>query len=713
MAKKRASSRGGKSQARGLMDELAPKLAPKMGEEKEGAEDRGPGLTAREQAYVERAQEAQRLQEQAFDRPTMTRAAMMLASLRGAGPLMVKRFEEGGEVDLAEQMTVGTLPEGRESLVDKKASELLRALAEAGRGFVGVDPIERGSEAYRTGQALSNMPAIGLAAGAVKGTGKLKNLTKKDIKAIAGELETSRGQLAEITKKYPQIREASVGEVEALTKGEPFTAYRGISLLPGRELRSETMPSTSLDPNVALGIIKDAPVMITRDGFITSTPVLRQYPGMKASETEVYVPSLIKQVRERQPGALEMKIPTRGGEKMSLEDIFQAVQGEKELLADVSKKSPKDILFNRYQGGIGDKYLMEVARKVLEGEWKGGESLLKEIGGYHRDPSALVKEFDDFAEMVKSTVLKKAQGGEVSTTDFIRKRQAGSPPEGEVPTDDYIQQMMVGTVPEDLPTASFGETLTKYGISPADAVAFLGRAGSAASLAMQPSEAKAMTMDEFLASRQAALDFEGAAPNEASATRALLQAVKSRNPAQGTQAVQEMLRMYSGFGDPIKGRFDVSRADPRADMGRALYASASPDVASQSAMDRLKSKLIQPTGMAVYPLDIPKQSILFMEETYPSGMAVKLKKFANKTSVPKGPTVTGEELYQGIRTLPKEKQGEAVRLLGFKGAQFLPGGKPLSTDNFAIFDTDGTVSAITGKQFKEGGEVAQFIKAHA
>jgi hypothetical protein len=358
------------------MDELAPKLAPKMGEEKEGAEDRGPGLTAREQAYVERAQEAQRLQEQAFDRPTMTRAAMMLASLRGAGPLMVKRFEEGGEVDLAEQMTVGT-------------------------------------------------------------------------------------------------------------------------------------------------------------------------------------------------------------------------------------------------------------------------------------------------------------------------------------------------VPEDLPTASFGETLTKYGISPADAVAFLGRAGSAASLAMQPSEAKAMTMDEFLASRQAALDFEGAAPNEASAARALLQAVKSRNPAQGTQAVQEMLRMYSGFGDPIKGRFDVSRADPRADMGRALYASASPDVASQSAMDRLKSKLIQPTGMAVYPLDIPKQSILFMEETYPSGMAVKLKKFANKTSVPKGPTVTGEELYQGIRTLPKEKQGEAVRLLGFKGAQFLPGGKPLSTDNFAIFDTDGTVSAITGKQFKEGGEVTQFIKAHA
>jgi hypothetical protein len=296
-----------------------------------------------------------------------------------------------------------------------------------------------------------------------------------------------------------------------------------------------------------------------------------------------------------------------------------------------------------------------------------------------------------------------------SAKDLFKVLNARYAEGGEV---DIAEQMTVGTPPSDKSTFNIGEKLTEYGISPADVAAFLGRAGSAASLAMQPREAKAMTMDEFLASRQAALDFEGAAPNEASTARTVLQAVKSRNPAQGAQAAQEMMRMYSGFGDPIKGRFDVAKADPKADMGRALYASTSPEVASQSAMDRLKSKLIQPTGMAVYPLDIPKQSILFMEETYPAELAMKLKKFANKTSVPEGPTATGEELYQGIRTLPKEKQGEAVRLLGFRGAQFLPGGKPLSTDNFAIFDTDGTVSAITGKQFKEGGEVTddEFIQ---
>jgi hypothetical protein len=328
----------------------------------------------------------------------------------------------------------------------------------------------------------------------------------------------------------------------------------------------------------------------------------------------------------------------------------------------------------------------------------------------------------------QGTYSRPFAGGQLSAQGYYVPRQEGMPKSqyggnvaytrrfnegGEVTNDDYIQQMMTGTPPSDTSTFNIGEKLTEYGITPADALALFKRTGAAASLALQPSEAKAMTMDEFLASRQAALDFEGAVPNEASATRAMLQAVRSRNPAQGAQAAQEMMRMYSGFGDPIKGRFDVAKADPKADMGRALYASTSPEVASQSAMDRLKSKLIQPTGMAVYPLDIPKQSILFMEETYPAELAMKLKKFANKTSVPKGPMVTGEELYQGIRTLPKEKQGEAVRLLGFRGAQFVPGGKPLSTDNFAVFDTDGTVSAITGKQFKEGGEVTQFIKAHA
>jgi hypothetical protein len=399
------------------------------------------------------------------------------ASSSGVRRLKMSGYQEGGEV--TDEMFVGTRPEDfpETSDVDKKAGELLRALTEGTRGFVGAEPIEAGSEAYRTGQALANMPAVGVVAATAKGAGKakdaLKALTKKDIKLIASELETSRGQLAELAKKYPQLRDASVADIEALTKGEPFTAFRGISLLPGRELRKESTPSMTVDPSVALGMLKDAPVMITKEGFITATPVLRQYPGMKASETQVYVPSLIEQITERQPGALEMKIPTRSGEKMTVADVFKEVKGEKELLADVSKKEPRDILFDRYQGGVGDRYLMEVARRVLAGKWDGGEALLKEIGGYQTDPKGLVQEFDSFAELVKESALKKAKGGDVSNDEFIQEMITGTRPtdlpvkrqEEGVSNNNSTQEMFVGTRPSDFSETSPVDTAVSDFIS--------------------------------------------------------------------------------------------------------------------------------------------------------------------------------------------------------------------------------------------------------
>jgi hypothetical protein len=384
----------------------------------------------------------------------------------------------GGEVsneDFIEQMTVGTRPTDQEtsgSFIGKKLDELGISPADfllmagkfpsalglaltptpAGAGeeeelarLRGLAAQETAATEGGTAKALlqavkSKNPAAAVKAISEVTKAKPKSLTKKDLQGIASELETSRGQLAEIVKKYPQLRDASIADVEALTKGDPFTAYRGISLLPGRELRREEIPSMTMDPSVALSMIKDAPVMMTKEGFITATPVLRQYPGMQASETQIYVPSLIEQISERQPGALEMKIPTRSGEKMTVADIFKEVKGEKELLADVSKKEPQDVLFNRYQGGVGDRYLMEVARKVLAGKYEGGESLVKEIGGYQTDPKALAQEFDEFAEMVKKRVaIKKAKGGEMTNNDFIRNRQEGSPQEGEVANDDFTQ----------------------------------------------------------------------------------------------------------------------------------------------------------------------------------------------------------------------------------------------------------------------------------
>jgi hypothetical protein len=103
--------------------------------------------------------------------------------------LPVKRQEGSpSQGEISDDMFVGTRPEDfpETSAVDKKAGELLRALSEGTRGFVGAEPIEAGSEAYRTGQALANMPAVGVVAATAKGAGKAAKEVTDFIKNAEG-----------------------------------------------------------------------------------------------------------------------------------------------------------------------------------------------------------------------------------------------------------------------------------------------------------------------------------------------------------------------------------------------------------------------------------------------------------------------------------------------------------------------------------------------
>ena len=276
------------------------------------------------------------------------------------------------------------------------------------------DILSEGLPMFKQGGSVKKFaPGGKVLKGISEGVKAAKNISKKDLQTIGSELETSRGLLPDVAKKYPQIRDASVAGIESITKGDPFTAYRGISLLPGRELESEIMPSTTLSPGVALNILRDAPVMIRNNEFISPTSVLRQYPNIKPTDVEVFVPSMIEQIRERQPGALEMKIPTRSGGKMLINDIFDEVLREKEVLTNVTGKTPTDIKFDRHGGGFMDNLLMGVARDVFSGNWKGGENYLKEIGGYYTNPDEMIQEFDAFATSIAPT--RKAKGGPIKS----------------------------------------------------------------------------------------------------------------------------------------------------------------------------------------------------------------------------------------------------------------------------------------------------------
>jgi hypothetical protein len=276
------------------------------------------------------------------------------------------------------------------------------------------DILSEGLPMFKQGGSVKKFaPGGKVLKGISEGVKAAKNISKKDLQTIGSELETSRGLLPDVAKKYPQIRDASVAGIESITKGDPFTAYRGISLLPGRELESEIMPSTTLSPGVALNILRDAPVMIRNNEFISPTSVLRQYPNIKPTDVEVFVPSMIEQIRERQPGALEMKIPTRSGGKMLINDIFDEVLREKEVLTNVTGKTPTDIKFDKHGGGFMDNLLMGVARDVFSGNWKGGENYLKEIGGYYTNPDEMIQEFDAFATSIAP--IRKAKGGPIKS----------------------------------------------------------------------------------------------------------------------------------------------------------------------------------------------------------------------------------------------------------------------------------------------------------
>jgi hypothetical protein len=718
----------------GLMSARA--LLERIGQEEEKDE---PRLTAREQAYVERAKAAQEMQERAFDRPTLTQAGMMLASLRGAGPLMVKRFREGGDVieedelaafnrmlkkqdddartdryfqELNEAMaeTIRDFrfgraqaedvqrffpghsewdihrrfgdtdeetnltfpsgppsfkrleefepaphqeiddfgPEGRyrrekvlgarrggevstEDFIRKrqagspeegevidpneemasgfaggrepgKAEELFRAMVEGGQGFLGLEPGRRGSEAYRTGQALSNLPALALPAAAIKGTGKakdaLKALGKKETPAVdfarvfdeVDKLPTNQyiddirsahiggvGNFGEGDAKYLFYRvpggEKYIKQSQQVAKknlGNQFMGYRLMSRDEFEELQSGAVGdllSFSLDRNAAEALRNFVKNQNRKDLVVAQVPLTPKHvvafgsPGEKEiivdtaqgwSMDDFKLADPVKKAEAKEPKAPEIKksgkltevekeLLQRGGERQAkrlqraadeipgLEDQYQSnaliraflgrkgypYQGVMTMkpgdfeefalpldfpLSQYSKENIENLRNVLAQGGSFDdvpflmidrknnipfianhegrhrtralraegqpKTLVEVyPRSGLEmgaddmpmkaTEWleKFNEALgegrlvVPEDIVELYDPATVVDMFKKRFALPLPEVY--AQGGEVSTTDFIRKREKGSPPEGEVPTDDYIQQMMVGTIPQD------------------------------------------------------------------------------------------------------------------------------------------------------------------------------------------------------------------------------------------------------------------------
>jgi hypothetical protein len=168
---------------------------------------------------------------------------------------------------MAEQMTVGTRPTDQgESKADKKASEMLRAVSEGVRGFLGLDAIQPGSEAYRTGQALANMPGVGVAAGAIKGSKKLTDLEQ----FVANKLGSAQGKrLQQAADEIPGLEDQYSSEalLRAL-RGGKGAPYQGLVTLDPKDFEKFASPlNEPLTKSSAENIEKLQWVLRDKKGF--------------------------------------------------------------------------------------------------------------------------------------------------------------------------------------------------------------------------------------------------------------------------------------------------------------------------------------------------------------------------------------------------------------------------------------------------------------
>ena len=361
-------------------------------------------------------------------------------------------FKEGGEVsndEFIKQMTVGTLPKDQgPSPADVKVSQALRALGELTRGTLGAEAIEPGSEAYRTGQALSNMPGVGVAAGAIKGSKKLTDL-EKYLNNMLGAEQAKRIQRAadEIPNLENQYSAEALLRAFRGGKGEP---YQGVITLDPAMFEKFASPlNEPLTKGSKENIEKLQWVLRDKKGFNEVPMLLLNKEGerlpfitghegrhrSRALAAEGMPTTLVEIIPNR-----NLEFPGPGMEKRTAQDWREILnktldEGSRLVRAETKSRLNPEV-----------EALMEQIQKLesqSNPDWEKISQLRQELDLWKKSDNYIVQDPTSFQKLPE--VYK--DGGPV-------KRQAGSPPTGEVSTDDFIQQTLVGTPPGIMAQAS-------------------------------------------------------------------------------------------------------------------------------------------------------------------------------------------------------------------------------------------------------------------
>jgi hypothetical protein len=189
-------------------------------------------------------------------------------------------------------------------------------------------------------------------------------LTRADALDVVRDIETGRGRIAALARKRAWIRRAARELLEE-GHGDRLVLWRAVSAVGG--LRPDAAVSTSLDPGVAFGIAADFPLLLGGDRTVVPRPVVLRYE-VPVALALAHVPSLYRAAAAvLGEGA---RIRDRHGAPLSVAALAEAVEREREVVADVAGVAPAVLELG---AGWFDKL---VVADVVEGRFSTGAELV-------------------------------------------------------------------------------------------------------------------------------------------------------------------------------------------------------------------------------------------------------------------------------------------------------------------------------------------------
>jgi hypothetical protein len=201
-----------------------------------------------------------------------------------------------------------------------------------------------------------------------------KGLSKKDAMLVLREIETGRGGIAELAEKNPYLRDLSQDWIRD-NIGEKVPLFRAVGVPEGETFREEGIVSGTTDWGVALRLAQDFPTIFSKDKTIHVNPHLVRY-DIPVDRVLAYVPALVDMaVKTLGKEFVDKKriVGRRYYSLISLHDVVEAGQTEKEVVADVSDIDPQVLKFSN---NVTGRKMLAMVRDVGTGKYENPEQYL-------------------------------------------------------------------------------------------------------------------------------------------------------------------------------------------------------------------------------------------------------------------------------------------------------------------------------------------------